>query len=155
MLALRHRIDSLDRQIAHLAEQSAMASRLQSMPGFGVITASEVASEIGNIDRFKSEAALAVYLGVAPLDKSSGKRSSAKLPRQVNPRARNAMLIAAIQHMRRVPESRAFYDRKREQGKSHMQAARAMARHLVRVIFAMLKNDRDYRIRAIKTSENA
>ena len=155
MLALRDRIDALDRQIAGVAEQSAIAKRLQSMPGFGVITASEVASEIGNIDRFRNEASLAVYLGVAPLDKSSGKRTSAKLPRQVNPRARNALLIATIQHMRQVPESRAFYDRKREQGKSHMQATRALARHLVRVIFTMIKNDRDYRINAPKTSEKA
>ena len=96
-----------------------------------------------------------VYLGVAPLDKSSGKRTSAKLPRQVNPRARNALLIATIHHMRQVQESRAFYDRKRIQGKSHMQATRALARHLVRVIFAMIKNDRDYRINISKTSENA
>ena len=155
MLALRDRITALDRQIAGLAEQSTVATRLQSMPGFGIITASEVASEIGNIDRFRSEASLAVYLGVAPLDKSSGKRTSAKLPRQVNPRARNALLIATIQHMRQVPESRSFYDRKRVQGKSHMQATRALARHLVRVIFAMIKNDRDYRISAPKTSEKA
>ena len=155
ILALRDHIDALDRQIACLSEQSTIATRLQSMPGFGFITASEVAAEIGNRDRFKNEASLAVYLGIAPLDKSSGKRTSAKLPRQVNPRARNAMLIATIQHMRQVPESRAFYDRKREQGKSHMQATRALARHLVRVIFAMLSNDRDYRIAATKTSENA
>jgi hypothetical protein len=45
-----------------------------------------------------------------------------------------------------VPESRAYYDKKRAQGKSHNQAIRALGRHLSRVIWSMLKHDRDYSI---------
>lgn len=146
MLELRQAILALDNEIATLTEQSSMAQHLMSMPGFGVTTAAEVASEIGNIERFRDEASLAIYLGVAPLDKSSGKRVGAKLPRQINPRARDAMLIATIHHMASVAPSRAYYDRKREQGKTHMQATRALARHLVRILFAMLKHNRDYRL---------
>jgi transposase len=148
MLELRLSIMALENEIASLTEQSTMARRLKSMPGFGVTTASEVASEIGNIERFRDEASLAIYMGVAPLDRSSGKRISAKLPRQINPRARDAMLIVAIHHMASVATSRAYYDRKRLQGKTHMQATRALARNLVRVIFSMLKHDRDYRLPA-------
>jgi len=148
MLELREAINTLDDSIAVLVEQSAMAQRLMSMSGFGNTTASEVASEIGNIDRFRDEASLAIYLGVAPLDRSSGKRVSAKLPRQINPRARDAMLIVTIHHMATVATSRAYYDRKRAQGKTHMQATRALARHLVRVLFSMLKQNRDYRLPA-------
>jgi transposase len=148
MLELRDAINALDDSIAVLVEQSEMAQRLMSMPGFGNTTASEVASEIGNIARFRDEASLAIYLGVAPLDRSSGKRTSAKLPRQINPRARDAMLIVTIHHMATVATSRAYYDRKRTQGKTHMQATRALARHLVRVLFSMLKQNRDYRLPA-------
>jgi transposase len=148
MLELRDAINALDDSIAVLVEQSAVAQRLMSMPGFGNTTAGEMASEIGNIDRFRDEASLAIYLGVAPLDRSSGKRTSAKLPRQINPRARDAMLIVTIHHMATVATSRAYYDRKRVQGKTHMQATRALARHLVRVLFSMLKQNRDYRLPA-------
>jgi transposase len=146
MLELRLSILALEDEIAVLTEQSPMAQRLISMPGFGVTTASEVASEIGNVARFRNEASLAIYLGVAPLDRSSGKRVSAKLPRQINPRARDAMLIVTIHHMAAVASSRAYYDRKRQQGKTHMQATRALARHLVRVLFSMLKQNRNYRL---------
>ena len=145
MLELRAAIASLDRQIEDLVGQSVLAQRLLSMPGFGPTCAGELAGEIGNIERFVDEASFAVYLGVAPLDQSSGKRVSAKLPRQINPRARDALLIAVVHHMGQVTQSRAFYDRKRAQGKTHMQALRALARHLARVLFSMLKNNRDYR----------
>ena len=145
MLELREAIASLDRKITDLVGQSALAQHLLTMPGFGATCAGELAAEIGNIERFVDEASFAVYLGVAPLDQSSGKRVSAKLPRQINPRARDALLIAVVHHMGQVTQSRAFYDRKRAQGKTHMQALRALARHLARVLFSMLKNKRDYR----------
>ncbi len=145
MLDLREAIAELDRQIASLVKQSELAQRLLSMPGFGPTCAGELAGEIGNIERFAGEASFAVYLGVAPLDRSSGKRFGAKLPRQINPRARDALLIAVVHHMGQVPQSRTFYERKRAQGKTHMQALRALARHLARVLFSMLKQNRNYR----------
>lgn len=146
MLSLREAIACLEEQIAKLTAQSGLAQRLLTMPGVGSVCASELAGEIGNIARFRDEASLAVYLGVAPLDRSSGKRIAAKLPRQINPRARDALVIAMVHHMQAVPVSRAFYDRKRTEGKTHMQSLRALARHLVRVIFSMLTNNRDYRL---------
>lgn len=146
ILSLREAIAQLEVQIATLAAQSGIAQRLLTMPGMGSVCASELAGEIGNVERFENEASLAVYLGVAPLDRSSGKRVGAKLPRQINPRARDALVTAIAHHMQAVPTSRAFYDRKRIEGKTHMQALRALARHMVRIIFSMLVNDRDYRL---------
>jgi len=146
ILSLREAIAGLEVRIAELTTQSGIVQRLLSMPGIGSVCASELAAEIGNIERFKDEASLAVYLGVAPLDRSSGKRVGAKLPRQINPRARDALIIAMVHHMHAVPTSRAFYDRKRLEGKTHMQALRALARHVVRILFRMLSDNRDYRM---------
>jgi transposase len=146
ILSLREAIAQLEIQIAKLIAQSGIAQRLLTTPGMGSVCASELAGEIGNIERFKNEASLAVYLGVAPLDRSSGKRMSAKLSRQINPRARDALVIAMVHHMQAVPASRAFYDRKRVEGKTHMQALRTLARHMVRILFRMLTNNRDYRL---------
>ena len=154
MLDLREAIASLDRQIDVLVEQSVPARRLLCLPGFGPTGAGELAAEIGNIERFADESSFAVYLGVAPLDKSSGKRIGAKLPRQINPRARDALLIAVVHHMSQVPQSRAYYERKRAQRKTHMQALRALARHLARVLFSMLRHHRDYRRPATNAAES-
>ena len=53
-------------------------------------------------------------------------------------------MTAVAHHYRCVPQSEAYYDRKRAQGKTHNQAVRALGRHMVRVIWAMLRDQRDY-----------
>lgn len=147
MLELRAQIEALRGQIDALGQASPMAGRLRTMPGFGTVTAGEITGEVGAIERFETEASLAMYVGMAPLDNSSGKRTASKSPRQVNARARAAMMIVVARHIGCVAQSRAFYDKKRVQGKSHNQALRALGRHLVRVIWSMLQHNRDYRVR--------
>jgi len=39
---------------------------------------------------------------------------------------------------------RAYYEKKRAEGKTHNQAIRALARHLVRVLWSMFVYNRDY-----------
>jgi hypothetical protein len=50
-----------------------------------------------------------------------------------------------------VPTSRAYYDKKRAQGKKHNQAIRALGRQMIRVIWSMVKQQREYEIR-VKTT---
>jgi len=147
MLELRTQIKALEAQIQSLGQASPMACALQTMPGFGPVTAGEITGEIGAIGRFDSEASLAMYVGMAPLDNSSGKRTASKSPRQVNARARAAMMIVVARHIGCVSQSRAFYDKKRLQGKTHHQALRALGRHLIRVMWGMLQHNRPYRLR--------
>jgi transposase len=144
ILALRKQILALEAQLEDLAGQSVMARRIQTVPGFGLICSTELAGEIGSVERFAKTDSLAMYLGVAPLDNSSGKYKGSKVPRQVNRRARDAMMIAAVQHIRSVPASKAYFDKKRAAGKTHQQAVRAVARMLSKVLFSMLKHSEDY-----------
>ncbi len=145
MLALRGQILALEADIERLAQASPMARRIRTVPGFGLIGVAELAGEIGTIDRFAKADSLAMYVGSAPLDDSSGKRSTSKVPRQINCRARDAIMIAAVRHIAAVPASKAYYDKKRAAGKTHQQAVRAMARILAKVLFAMLKHGKDYK----------
>jgi len=54
------------------------------------------------------------------------------------------MMTAVARHIGCVPRSQAYYARERTQGKTHNQAVRALCRHMVRVIWAMLRDGRDY-----------
>ena len=81
---------------------------------------------------------------MAPLDNSSGKFHGAKPPKHVNRRAKAAMMVAVDRHRKQVPKSQAYYEKKRAEGKKHNQAIRALGRHLCRVIFKMLTQDRPY-----------
>ena len=144
ILELHQQIHTLDEALAKLAMQSEIASRLSTIPGFGKTSIAELAGEIGTLSRFSGEASLALYMGMSPLTRQSGQISRAKAPRQVNTRCRAAMMTTVARHIGCVPQSRAYYDRKRAQGKTHNQAIRALGRHMVRVIWAMLRDGRDY-----------
>jgi transposase len=133
-----------------LAEKSQIARRLSSIGGFGKTSIAELAGEIGTLARFTGESSLALYVGMSPLTRQSGKMHRTKSPRQVNQRAKAAMMTAVARHIGCVPESRAYYDKKRAEGKTHNQAIRALGRHLVRVIWSMLKDDRDYELREVR-----
>ncbi len=145
ILELKQQIKALEEQMAQVAGKSSIAGQLASIPGCGSICAAELAGEIGTIERFRKEASLALYLGMATLDRSSGKSRGSKPPRHVNARAKAAMMITVDHHRKLVPQSQRYYEKKRAEGKKHNQAIRALGRHLCRVIFKMLTQDRPYR----------
>jgi transposase len=155
ILELKQQINALKAQLENLISQSSLASLLKSIPGFGIVCAAEISGEVGTLDRFKSESGLALYLGVAPLDNSSGTYKGTKSPRQVNKRCRAAMLAAMAHHIRKVEESRTYYDKKRAEGKKHNQALRSLGRHLTRVIWSMVKNNRKYLMQQETTDKAA
>ena len=147
ILELRDKIMVLDDRIAKVAEGSREAVIVSSIPGFGPTSTAELAGEIGTIARFETEAGLALYVGMANLDNSSGRKKGSKSPKMVNTRAKAAMMAAVDSHRKCVPESQRYYEKKRAEGKKHNQAVRALGRHLCRTIFKMLKEEREYQIR--------
>ena len=70
--------------------KSAIANQFASIPGYGLVCTAELAGEIGTIARFRNEGSLALYLGMAALDNSSGKFRGSKAPKHVNTRAKAA-----------------------------------------------------------------
>lgn len=147
ILALLDEITALEEQCATQATDSALYQRMASVPGFGLVCSAELAGEIGTHERFGGEASLALYVGVTSLDNSSGQRQGCKTARQVNHRAKAALMAAIDHHRRSVPRSQLYYEKKRTQGKSHNQAIRALARHFVRVLWSMFVHNRDYELR--------
>jgi len=141
---LNRQIKALEDETARIAATSTIACQLASIPGYGSVCTAELAGEIGTIARFRSEASLALYLGMAALDNSSGKFRGSKAPKHVNTRAKAAMMAAVDHHRKRVPQSERYYEKKRAEGKKHNQAIRALGRHLCRVIFKMLSEERPY-----------
>jgi transposase len=92
IIELKAIINALDLQIEALSAQSTEATLLRSIPGFGKTSCAEIAGELGTVERFATEASLALYLGMATLDNSSGNYRGSKMPKQVNTRAKAAMM---------------------------------------------------------------
>ncbi len=112
----------------------------------GVILACEFFVEAGSLARFASPDALAAAAGLAPVLRQSGKMRFLRRPRGGNKNLKRILYQSAfcsLQH----PVSRAFYDRKRREGKRHHQALIALARRRVNVLWAMLRDRHPYQVR--------
>ena len=69
---LHHRLAEIDRELGELAREHPAARRLATIPGVGPVTATALVAAIGDIGRFHSGRHLAAYLGLVPLQHSSG-----------------------------------------------------------------------------------
>ena len=147
ILELKEKINQLKNDIAKLIPSSQIAKTIETIPGFATISAGELAGEIGTLDRFNSEASLALYIGMTNLDNSSGKHRGSKRNISTNRHAKMAMITATMKHTQHVEESKKYLEKKIAEGKKYQQAIRSIGRHLVRVIWNMIQQDRAYVIK--------
>ena len=147
ILALKEEIEMLDKKLEKIGEKSSEVKRLKTISGAGTKLASRLIGEIGDINRFKKESQLAVYCGIACIDDESGKKKRAKAVFKANKICKATMIEIAGCTIRYVQESKSYYAKKRAEGKEHNHALRCLARQLIKVIFKMLTEDRDYIVR--------
>ena len=144
VLELKEEIKMLDGKLEDLGEQSPEVKRLISMSGVGTKLSSRLVGEIGDIHRFERENQLAVYCGVACVNDDSGKSKKTRAVYKANRICKATMIEIAGCTIRYVPQSKTYYEKKRAEGKKHNHALRCLARQLIKVIFKLLKEDRDY-----------
>lgn len=125
---------------------------LTSMPGVAVRTAAIIIAEISG-KTFSNAAALASYAGLAPTTRQSGTSiKSERVSHSGNKRLKRALFLSAFASIRFDPVSRAYYDRKRAQGKRHNQALIALAHRRLTVLFAMVRDGSFYDLPALKSA---
>jgi transposase len=136
----------LDTQLTARFQQHQAAEILLSVPGFGPVLAATFLANIGgNLNGFDTVDRLAAVAGLAPVPYDSGRISgNVHRPRRFNRRLLRTCYLAALSSLKSSPTSRAFYDRKRREGKSHKQALIALARRRINVIWAMLRDHTHY-----------
>jgi len=117
---------------------------LASLCGFGPRTGARALAEIGDPHRFADGSRLAAYAGLAPIDWQSGRSATTRKPRGGNHRLKNALFTAAFVATQHDPDARAYYQRKRSEGKRHNAAVICVARRRCNIILAMLKTQTPY-----------
>ncbi len=132
-----------------IAEQMALIpNTLQSIPGVGPVYAAGIIAEIGEINRFNSQAALAKYAGLAWKQKQSGdfESENTHLIHTGNRFLKYYLCEAAFSLVRCDTEYNRFYHLKyKEVNKyQHKRALALTARKFVRLVFRLLKDNRLY-----------
>ena len=129
-------------RIEDLLETHPLPPALISMPGIEVRTAARVLIDVGAGSGFAGH--LAAYAGLAPVTRNSGSSIRGEhSSRRGNKQLKRAFYLAAFASLSQ-PESRAYDDRKRREGKHHVAALVALARHRIDVLFAMLQDGTFY-----------
>ena len=146
VMALGERISEIDRLIGERFRRHHAASLIISLPGIGVLLGAEfLVATGGDLRAFASADHLAGYAGLAPAPRDSGKiTGSLHRPRRYNRTLNRVFYTSALISVHCSPDSRAFYDRKRAEGKKHTQAVLALARRRVNVLWALLRDQRPY-----------
>ena len=135
------RASELEREISALV--GAQAPELLELPGCGALTAAKLVAETAGVERFSSDSKLARLAGVAPIPASSGNRNRHRLDRGGNRQLNCALHRIAVTQGRVHPPAREFLARKQAEGKSRMEALRALKRHLARAVWHALRAARD------------
>lgn len=132
--------DDLDTVTADLTARSRPATRpLTTIFGVAELTAGMLAGYLGPDLRFASDAQLAQYAGVAPLETSSAGGTRHRLNRTGH-RKLNALIhrITLTQAKRYAP-AKTYVARRQAEGKTWREAIRALKRYIVRAVYAQWK----------------
>jgi len=119
----------------------ARGSHLMDLHGVGPVVAARVLADVGDVARFADRNRFASWTGTAPLDASSGEHDRHRLSRAGDRRVNHVIHIAAVTQLRLNTEGRAYYRRKRAEGKKPMEAMRCLKRRISDALYRQLVAD--------------
>ena len=144
IIFLEEQISELDSEIASIYKE--LDTFLITIPGIGNTLAPVILAEIGDINNFSDPSKLVAFAGIDPSSNQSGNKLSLneKTSKRGSPYLRHALFTAAFVAMNNDPHLRAFYDRKKAEGKHHYVAMAGVQRKLIGIIWSVLKEHRPY-----------
>jgi transposase len=146
IIALDKELADLDAMIREKVAEHKHAPVLLSMPGFGPVLAAEfLGATGGDLTVFQSADRFAGVVGLAPAPRDSGRISgNHHRPRRYDRRLLRVFYLSGLSALKSCPASRGYYDRKRTEGKTHIQAMLSLARRRLNVLWAMLRDGAPY-----------
>ncbi|WP_449343269.1 IS110 family transposase [Streptomyces silvisoli] len=146
VMALDEEIAELDALIEARFREHRHAEVIRSLPGMGAKLGAEfIAATGGDMDAFGSADRLAGFAGLAPRPRDSGRVSgNLRRPKRYHRGLLRSMYLSAMVSITTCPASKAYYQRKRSEGKGHKQALLALARRRLNVLWAMIRDGQCY-----------
>ena len=151
-LELKHTIQQIEyitkqiREIDETIEKRCDSSVLTTIPGIGKVLATSIQSEIGDINKFERPSQLQAFSGTAPTTYQSGKLKScgARMEKRGSSALRQSLYLAAISVSRYDKTFNQYLTKKLSEGKHFKSAIGHVIKKLIRLIYAMLKDNHEY-----------
>lgn len=128
-----------DKELKQLV--AATGTTLMELTGIGPSGAARLLVEVSDITRFPDRDHFASWNGTAPIDASSGDQVRHRLSRAGNRQINRTLHIMATVQLRNPTEGRAYYDRRKAEGKTSMEAMRALKRRLSNIVYKTMLDD--------------
>jgi transposase len=137
-------IQSIDTKIDQMMKL--VESKIMSIPGIGDALGPIILGEVGNINRFSSAKKLVAFAGLDSVVNQSGRfeNKTGKISKRGSPLLRQALFLAANIARMNDDVLKRFYEKKRSEGKHHYSALNAVAAKLLRIVYSVLKNNKEY-----------
>ena len=144
---LEEQVEAVEAKLEELMGQ--LPQFITTIPGIGLVTGAMLLAEIGDVQRFETLEDLVAYAGIDPAVYQSGKFKGDQMhmSKRGSPFLRNALWQAATAALLHNSELKAYYDKKRNEGKHHGVALGAVCRKLLARVYVVLKKQRPYVIR--------
>ena len=146
---LQAAVDRAEEQMAALVR--AAGQHLDTLPGVDTVLAAALLVGIGDVRRFATPDKLARYAGIAPKEWGSAGKGSRTRSEHGRRSLHATFFHLAVLHTQvsskglpRCAASRAYYEKKLQEGKSKKAALTCLMRNLVRVVWRMLKHNEPY-----------
>lgn len=160
---LEAKIVGLDRQLAQIAATHPVATRLQTIPGVGVLTATALVGAVNHIHAFRRGREFASWLGLTPRESSSGgRRYLGRISKRGDVHLRcllahgaRAVLRSALQTAQRAPDRLTRLQQWAIATASHRgrnKATIALANKLARIVWAVWRHDDTFHARPALTA---
>ena len=122
--------------------------KITSIPGIGNVLGAIILGEIGDIKRFSNARKLIAYAGLDPSVSQSGRveGNGGKISKRGSPLLRHALFLAANNARQCDKVFKEYYEKKMAKGKHFKVAVTATAGKMLRVVYYVLKEDKEYRI---------
>jgi len=149
LLLLHRRIDILEKKIFSVSRRDERVRLLMTIPGIGPVSASAIVATVGTPDQFKSGREFAAWIGLTPLNKSSGGKQQLGRITKMGDRYLRHLLVAGMTSRVRAAQSRP--DRVEPWLASLLErkpvrlATVAMANKTARIIWAVLTRGEPYK----------
>lgn len=153
LLFLHGKIQRCSREMIQIAKCEKRVALLQTIPGVGPITASAIVATVGSGKQFNNGREFAAWLGLTPINKSSGgKERLGRISKMGDQYIRRLLYLGMVSRVRQIANTPEAFDPWFADilaRKPTKLAAVAMANKTARIIWAVLTRNEPYKVRAI------
>jgi len=144
---LNTQLKQADKELEKLAHDDPTCRRLMSAPGVGSLTAVLFVATLDQVERFANAKALTSYLGLTPGEHSSSERKSRTgITKAGSPQLRWALGQCCWSAWNHYPhDPLVTWAHKVAERRGRRVAIVAMARKLATIVYAMLRDEKNYR----------